>query len=262
MNCSSFRFAVNSAAAGRDQRRRNVLLTILLGVDLLLGVACSQKPASLTRVTVSGEINLKAEPDAAVVVLSVITQSAQALSAQQENARKSDAVIQALKAAAGTDAEIKTADYSLQPQFDYRDNKLPKIVGYDARNSVRLTMGDLSKVGAAIDAGSRAGANSITGVSFILRDNSPVRGQALAEASRQALLKAQSIAKSMGGQVVRLVEEQEAGTTRVPAEPMNEANGDATTRGGLMMESKTPVQVAPLQVNSRVQLVVEIQAKL
>jgi uncharacterized protein YggE len=205
---------------------------------------------------------MKAEPDAAVVVLSVITQNQQALQAQQDNARKSDAVIQALKAAAGSDLEVKTSDYSLQPQFDYRDNKLPKIIGYDARNSVMVTMGDLTKVGAVIDAASRAGANSVSGVSFILRDNSPVRGQALAEASRQALKKAQSIAQSMGGQVVRVVEEQEAGITGTPPLPSREANTDFQEMRAGMAYKPTPVQAAPLQVNSRVQLVVEIQAKL
>jgi uncharacterized protein YggE len=205
---------------------------------------------------------MKAEPDAAVVVLSVITQGQQALSAQQENARKSGAVIQALKAAAGSDPEIKTSDYSLQPQYDYRSNKLPKIIGYEARNSVMVTMGDLSNVGAAIDAASQAGANSVSGVSFILRDNSPVRGQALAEASRQALKKAQSIAQAMGGQVVRVVEEQEAGAARAPIDELREANADFTdVRGGLAADRATPVRSAPLQVNSRVQLVVEIQAR-
>jgi uncharacterized protein YggE len=123
-------------------------------------------------------------------------------------------------------------------------------------------MGDLTKVGAAIDAAARAGANSVGGVSFILRDNSPVRGQALAEASRQALLKAQSIAKSMGGQVVRVVEEQEAGTMHQPTEAIRDATAGLAAESMDMRGQRTPLQAAPLQVNSRVQLVVEIQAKL
>jgi uncharacterized protein YggE len=197
---------------------------------------------------------MKAQPDAAVVVLSVITQSPQAINAQQDNARKSDAVIQALKASAGADPEIKTSDYSLQPQYDNRDNQLPKIIGYEARNSVMVTMGDLSKVGAVIDAASQAGANSVGRVSFILRDNSSSRGQALAEATRQAMTKAQAIAQAMGGRVVRIVEEQEAGT-----------NGTPTYYADTMERAKendvTPVQAGALNVNSRVQLVVEIEAK-
>src|SRR5207253_4350407 len=113
----------------------------------VLAAACSSNASRVTRVAVAGETNMKAEPDAAVVVLSVITQGTQAFNAQQENARKSDAVIHALQEV-GANPEIKTSDYSLSPQYDQRYNKLPKIIGYEARNSVMVTMGDLSRVGA------------------------------------------------------------------------------------------------------------------
>jgi uncharacterized protein len=229
---------------------------------LVFAASCSSNPSALTRVTVAGETSMKAQPDVAMVVLSVITQSPQALNAQQDNARKSDSVIQALKVSAGADPEIKTSDYSLQPQYDYRYNKLPKIIGYEARNSVMVAMGDLTKVGAVIDAASRAGANSVENVSFILRDNSPVRGQALAEASRQAMTKAQSIAQAMGGQVVRVVEQQEAGTTGTPAESAAADNAySLELRAARQARKPTPVQAGPLNVNSRVQIVVEIQAR-
>ncbi len=243
--------------------RKSISLAIGLILLIILAGACSSKSARLTRVTVAGETSMKAQPDAAVVVLSVITQSRQALNAQQDNARKSDAVVQALKASAGADPEVKTADYSLQPQYDYRYNKLPKIIGYEARNSVMLTMGDLTKVGAVIDAASRAGANSVESVSFILRDNSPARGQALAEATRQALNKAESIAKALGGRVARIVEAQESGTTN-KAFPDNSVNRNIAT-DSLMLEARksrpTPIQSAPLNVRSEVQLAVEIESK-
>ena len=244
--------------------RKSISLAIGLILLMILAGACSSRSARLTRVTVAGETSMKAQPDAAVVVLSVITQSPQALNAQQDNARKSDAVIEALKASAGADPEVKTSDYSLQPQYDYRYNKLPKIIGYEARNSVMLTMGDLTKVGAVIDAASRAGANSVESVSFILRDNSPARGQALAEATRQALNKAESIAKALGGRVARIVEEQESGTTN-EAFPDNSVISRNAATDSLIHEARkalpTPIQSAPLNVRSEVQLAVEIESK-
>ena len=242
---------------------KRILFAIGTMLLLVFAASCSTKTAPLTRVTVAGETSMKAQPDAATVVLSVITQSPQALNAQQDNARKSEAVIQALKASAGADPEIKTSDYSLQPRYDYRYNKLPKIIGYEARNSVMVTMGDLTKVGAVIDAASRAGANSVENVSFILRDNSPARGQALAEASRQAMTKAQSIAQAMGGKVVRVVEQQEAGTTRTPTESAIDYSAySEELRMAKVSSRPTPVQAGALNVSSRVQVVVEIQARL
>jgi uncharacterized protein YggE len=38
-------------------------------------------------------------------------------------------------------------------------------------------MSDLKNVGAVIDAASRAGANSIDGISFVLRQTNPARGR-------------------------------------------------------------------------------------
>src|SRR6266850_1402412 len=114
MNCSS-----SSSAYSKGQSRKKPLITISLvaGLALAFGASCAQKSSPLTRVTVAGETNMKAEPDAAVVVLSVITQHQQALNAQQDNARKSDAVIHALQESAGANPEIKTSDYSLSPQY-------------------------------------------------------------------------------------------------------------------------------------------------
>jgi hypothetical protein len=125
-----------------------------------------------------------------------------------------------------------------------------------------VTMGDLTKVGAVIDAASRAGANSVESVSFILRDNSSARGQALAEATRQALNKAESIAKALGGRVARIVEEQESGVTNKPF-PDNSVSRNIAT-DSLAFERKappTPIQSAPLNVRSEVQLAVEIESK-
>jgi len=192
--------------------RISFLLLMSICVFLFASIGCSKKPNRTTKVTVAGEAVIKVEPDVAVLVITVVTQSAQAIEAQQENARKSESVGSAVKAIAGPDAEIKTSDYTLQPQYDYRDNRLPKIIGYDARNSVTVTMSDLKNIGAVIDAASKAGANSIQSVSFILRQTSPARGVALRDATKQAMNKAQSIAEALGGRVLRVVEENE-GTT-------------------------------------------------
>ena len=156
--------------------------------------------------------------------MSVVTQNAQAQVATQQNAGKSEAVGKAVQEAAGANAELKTTGYSLQPQQN--DNgKTPRIVGYEARNSVSVTISDLSKVGVVIDAASRAGANSIEGVSFILKDNNSATGKALADATSQAMTKARAIAQAMGGKVLRVVEEQEQGTG---PDGFNELRGGVT----------------------------------
>ena len=59
----------------------SMLLTVAC-LSLLLATACSKKPNRTTKVTVAGEALTKVEPDAAVVVLSVVTQNTRAITAQ------------------------------------------------------------------------------------------------------------------------------------------------------------------------------------
>jgi uncharacterized protein YggE len=116
-------------------------------------------------------------------------------------------------------------------------------------------MSDLKNVGSVIDAASGAGANSIDSVSFILRQTSPARGQALAEATEQAMNKARSIAQALGGRVVRVVEETEGSTVGGSPQMVNEAS-----TAGMYNRTETPIAVGQLSIKSNVQLIVEIES--
>jgi uncharacterized protein YggE len=208
----------------------------------------------LTKVLVTGDSIVQAQPDTAILTVSVVTQGRRALDAQQENANKSDAVVRALKSAAGAGAEVKTSGYSLQPIRVYKEGQPPTITGYEARNSVTVTMSDLTKVGAVIDATAQAGANDVAGISFTLRKDRPARDQALAEATREAVSKAQVIATALAGQVIRIVEVQEEGIER--PRPIYEARMQTMKA---MDMAQTPIEVGTLDITSRVQLIAEIE---
>jgi uncharacterized protein len=236
---------------------KRVLAAVFFISGAVLLAGCNRSSNRTTKVTVAGEAITRVEPDTAVLTISVVTQSPQAVTAQQENARKSDAVSNAVKTTAGSTVEIKTSDYSLQPQYDYRDNRLPKITGYDARNSIIVTMSDLKNVGAVIDAASQAGANSINGISFVLRQTSPARGQALSEATQQAMNKARSIAQALGGRVLRVVEENESSTV---SGAQYESYDSIPTRGVAGIATTTPISSGQLSIKSNVQLIVEVES--
>jgi uncharacterized protein YggE len=211
----------------------------------------------VTRVMVSGDSIVQALPDTAVIMISVVTQSKQAIEAQQQNATKSEAVVRAVKIAAGSGAEVKTSGYSLQAQRIYKEGQPPTITGYEARNSVTVTISDLTKVGAVIDAAGQAGSNDVAGIAFTLRQDRPAKDQALKEATREALSKAQVIAQALGGRVSRIVEVQEDGFQR-PPQPLYQSQSAMMQRDG----APTPVEVGSLDISSRVQLIAEIETNL
>lgn len=216
----------------------------------------TQPDPRFTRVLVSGDSIVQAQPDTAVLSIAVVTQGKRALDAQQENAAKSEAVIRALKTAAGAGAEIKTSGYSLQPIRVYRQSQPPLITGYEARNSVTVILSDLTKVGPVIDAAATSGANDVANISFTLRKDRPARDQALADATREALSKAQVIAQALNGRIVRIVEVQEEGTIR-PRPVMEEMAVQMRTADAV---ANTPIEVGTLDIRSRVQLIAEIES--
>ncbi len=213
----------------------------------------------LTRVSVVGEAVVTSSPDTAVLSLAVVTQNASASEAQAENASRTDAVVRAVRAAAGSGAEVKTGGYNLQPQFVYKEGAAPVITSYVARNNVVVTTGELSKVGAVIDAASRAGANSVDGLSFILRRDEQARGQALAGATRAAMDKARVIAEALGGRVVRILEVQEAGTVRPPIPVQYDRMESFKTAQSA--PPSTPIEPGTHDTRAQVQLVAEIETK-
>lgn len=214
-----------------------------------------QSDKKVTRVMVAGDSIVRAQPDTAILTLSVVTQGRRAIDAQQENATKTDAVVRALKAAAGASAEVKTSGYSLQPQRVYKEGQPPTITGFEARNSVTVTTSELNKVAAIIDAGAQAGSNDISGIEFTLRQDRPARDRALSEATREAVGKAQIIAQALGGRVVRIVEVQEEGLQR-PVPLYATMTAAVNTQRA---EVATPIEIGSLDISSRVQLIAEIE---
>jgi len=212
----------------------------------------------VTRVMVAGDSIIQAQPDTAILSIAVVTQNRQAITAQQDNAAKTDAVVRALKAAAGSGAEVKTSGYSLQAQRAYKENQPPTITGYEARNSVTVTLSDLTKVGSVIDAATQAGANDVAGIAFTLRQDRQARDRALSEATREAMSKAQVIASALGGRVVRIVEVQEEGFQQRPPVPIYQAEAYMADKRAVA----TPIEVGALDITSRVQLIAEVETNM
>lgn len=238
----------------------NVVKIVFLAVFVVLIAAAVYVylpvPNKYTRITVVGESQTKVSPDTAVITFSVVTQSTQAVNAQQENAKKTEAVRQAIEAVADKSTEIKTANYNLSPEQDYYSGKMPKILGYEVRNTITVSGKNLEQLGAIIDAATKAGANSVDGISFVLRGDSPAQGDAIGFATKQAMTKAESIAKSMNGRIVRIVETIEGGSS-MPTRSSYAASNTSM----LSNHATTPIQAGSLDMNSQITLVADVEVK-
>ena len=169
---------------------------------------------------VDGTGRAEAAPDCATISVGVVTQAADAKTAQEENAKKAQAVQQALVAAGIPEANIQTRGYYFQPLYE-RETRENEITGYRAENNVTVRIDDLADVSRVIDLALKNGANSISSLDFGVKNADKVRKIALTAAVNDARKKADELAAALGRRVVGLRRRagrsaRRSGSRRVP----------------------------------------------
>ena len=206
-------------------------------------------------VRATGESVIQAKPDLARIDFGVTTQGPTAQAAGAQNAKQFEAVLAALRKALGPSAEVKTVNYSLQPEYKYpKEGGKPQIVGYTATNIVQATTTDLDRVGPLIDAATQAGATNVQQLQFTLKDEQAVRAQALAEAARKARGNAEAIAQALGLKVVRVLSAQAGGGPVVPLRRENMMMAMSKAADA----APTPIESGNIEVHATVSLMLEV----
>jgi uncharacterized protein YggE len=213
-------------------------------------------PAPLSSIRVSGDARVSAKPDRVQIDLGVQTVAVQSQQAAAGNAKQLDAVLAAVKSAAGPTGQLRTVSYSLSPNYQYHPNGgEPTITGYTAVNVVEVTLDDLGRMGDVIDAATRAGANRVQGIQFTLRDQDAVRAEALRQAAQRAHAEAEVLAAALNLKILRVLTVEESSPQVVPVRMFKPA---ARAVAGGAVEAPTPVESGTLDVSAQVVLLVEV----
>jgi len=203
-------------------------------------------PAQHT-ITVSGSGKVTIVPDVARITLGVTINKPTVKAVREAGAKAMTDVIAALKGLGVADADIKTTDISLYPQ--YGNGSPQKIVGYQMNEQVLVTVRDLDKAGDVVDAATAQGANAVNGISFESGDPVKAQDDARAAAVAAAKVSAQAMAKagdvSLGG-VVSI-------TDASPSSPIWYAPA-----AGAMKDLATPVQPGTQDLTATVTVVFAI----
>jgi uncharacterized protein YggE len=201
---------------------------ITAGIVLVLAVSlAAQAPPGgsssadlIPLLTVSGMGEARVAPDEATVRLGVVAQAPTARAAQEQVNRTANAALEAIRKLGIPAEEIQTSGLSLSPLYSQgrpeSQDQTPRITGYQANNTVSIRIEELSQVGPVIDAGLNAGANSLDGVVFGLRNDTAARATALSEAVKEARAKADALARALNVRLAGIVEVTEGGVSVVP----------------------------------------------
>ncbi len=189
---------------------RWLLVTALALMLAAFPVAAQVPEAGKNQIVTTGMGRVEAEPNQAIVTVGVLVQRPTAAAASAEAARVADQILTRLQQLGLRRPDIRTSGLQLTPVYSTPRDGAPTIVGYRASYTLTITLNDLKLVGPALDESVKAGANTIAGISFGLRDASAARREALTMAVRDAREKADVIARAAGLQikgVERIVEE-------------------------------------------------------
>lgn len=158
---------------------------------------CSPASADPRTMTISGQGEVKAPPDQALLSAGVTTEARSAAAALSANTHAMNGVFETLRKAGVSDKDMQTSGFSVQPQYS-GDKGPQRITGYQVSNNVGVTVENLSGLGAILDALVSSGANNIGDIAFGFRDPKDLMQKARAAAVADAVSRAQTIAKAAG----------------------------------------------------------------
>lgn len=171
-------------------------------------VPVARRAGPVSEIITSAGGEAKITPDRATVFVGVETHSATAARASEENARKQQAVIDALHALGIARDRIATMSYSVTPEQSFQPDqgdKVPRIVGYRVSNTVRVEVHQLDRVGAVLDAAIAHGANTVNSLDFWASNRDSARHAALTQAVAHARADAEVMARAAGGHLGALL---------------------------------------------------------
>ena len=214
--------------------------------------------ATGTLLTVSVEGKSTRTPDMAVFNAGVVSEGKTASEALAVNATAMTKVIATLKKAGIADKDIQTSQINLNPVYGQpvigpngQMTQEPRIIGYQANNSLTVRSRDIKGFGKVLDALVASGANQVSGPAFQMSDPSSAMDEARTAAMKSARARAELYAKAAGLRVVRVISISEGGGYS-PPQPVY-----AMAKSSDASEASTPISAG--QVEAQVTLTVQFE---
>ena len=187
------------------------LASALAGVALLAAAAVAVAPHSLKAaeapaeparsISVTGRASIEVRPDVAVITFGVSTLAPAAGDAYARMAQSMGDVVAAMKQLSVPEADIQTSGLSLGAEYRWDKDGEQQLLGYRASNRITVTTRQLERIGTMIDTAVAAGANSVSGVEFDIRNAEAYSGDVLDRAAADARAKAERVAARLGAVV-------------------------------------------------------------
>jgi hypothetical protein len=195
---------------------RSLFRTLFALAIAAAALAPLSAPAAEKLMTVTGEAMVAVAPDMAVIRIGVTSQGKTAHEASDANAKQMTKVLAAVKGTGIADRDVQTSRLSLQPQYDPNKNGTARLLGFLVTNQVTIKIRDIGKLPVILDTAIAAGANEMSGIEFVVSEQSKLLDQARDDAIADARRKAELYAKAAGIKLGKVVAISEEGSSPPP----------------------------------------------
>jgi uncharacterized protein YggE len=197
-----------------------------------------------TTFDVEGTGKVTAIPDTAEINLGIQVRKPTVQESQKEANEKINKITDEIKKLGIGERYIKTVNYSVYPEYDYKAGR--NIKGFNVNITLQVKVKDFEKTNKVIDTATSLGANQIGGLNFALDDErlEELKMEARKQAIEKAKDKAKEIAKAGGIKLGRLVNISENLVTPYPPVPLVREMGI----GGAPEEKQTQIQPGETEI--------------
>ena len=147
-------------------------------------------------ITVTGTAEIKVPPDQAILTVGVDSRDRELAAAKGQNDSQVRKVLAAAHEAGVDEKDIQTSALTLSA--NYSDERVPKLLGYQAEQTITLTLRDLKKYESLMTQLLQAGVNRVNGIQFEVSDSRKFKDEARTNAIRAAREKAAVMAAELG----------------------------------------------------------------
>lgn len=195
------------------------------------------------KMKVNGEASVRVKPDMAIINIGVTTMGENLENVRRENAAAVQRVIDELIRLGVRENDIQTLIYNVEPVYEYVEGR-QVFKGYRGMNTLKVIVRNTDMVGEIIDRTLSTGANTITNIRFDLSNPRGYYNRALELAVKDAILKAQTIAKTLGVQLRQ---------TPAAVREISYGYGPIEMASSIKLAAATPIVTGEIEVTARVE---------
>jgi uncharacterized protein YggE len=182
-------------------KHRSLIASTLLATTLFICNYAQGAEDVRRSINVSGQGEVKADPDRALLTLGIESRKPKMEDARNEVAKTVDAVLKLTREMKIDPKFVRATRINIQPEYNWDNARERNLIGYYVTRQVEVDLRDLEKLGTLVERAVDLGINQIGDPRLDSSRRHDLEREAMANAVEDARANAEAVAKAAGARV-------------------------------------------------------------